>query len=224
MNHNDIRFDRIFTPLVEGLIKGKYAEQYRANVVENAATFLNQLPAHWCNYTWFYNEIAEKLKTNDTVVEIGTFRGVSIEYLNLKLLSLGKICNIYCIDNYKGVSNYPVNDFSYCKYEALDRLKFYRNISIINFASDKAANLFDDNSIDFIFIDGDHEYENVYKDIISWLPKANNIIAGHDYSSLFPGVMRAVDEVFRDNEGPCPSLSRNLLIRKDIWSAQRSDI
>ena len=60
---------------------------------------------------------------------------------------------------------------------------------------------FKDNSVDFAFIDAAHDYESVKKDILAWLPKIKEggIIAGHDYQNPgFPGVERAVKEVFKD--------------------------
>lgn len=52
---------------------------------------------------------------------------------------------------------------------------------------------------DFIFIDGDHRYHNVVSDINLALKFNPKIIAGHDYSLHFwPGVQKAVDEIFPD--------------------------
>ena len=63
---------------------------------------------------------------------------------------------------------------------------------------DAAVN-FADESIDFVFIDADHSYESVKKDIEAWLPKIrkNGIISGHDYGNGNPSeVKQAVDEKF----------------------------
>jgi hypothetical protein len=45
----------------------------------------------------------------------------------------------------------------------------------------------------------DHSYEAVKQDILHWLPKVKNngFLAGHDYD--WPGVKRAVDELFESN-------------------------
>lgn len=50
--------------------------------------------------------------------------------------------------------------------------------------------------LDSVFIDGSHEYEHVDADIGEWLPliRQGGIISGHDYSTAFPGVIRAVTE------------------------------
>ena len=62
---------------------------------------------------------------------------------------------------------------------------------------------FGDHKFDFIYIDADHRYESMKKDIENWFPKlrVGGIIAGHDYcDDLKPvfGVIKAVTE-FREN-------------------------
>lgn len=54
--------------------------------------------------------------------------------------------------------------------------------------------------IDLLYIDAGHEYHQVKSDIAAWLPhvRAGGIIAGHDYSDAFAGVVRAVDELGAD--------------------------
>ena len=47
-----------------------------------------------------------------------------------------------------------------------------------------AAKLYDDGSLDLVFIDAGHTFEDVVADIEAWLPKVRpyGFIAGHDYS------------------------------------------
>lgn len=62
-----------------------------------------------------------------------------------------------------------------------------------------AAAMFADASIDFVYIDGAHEYDDLKADIIAWGPKVKNggIIAGDDYGvGQYPDVKRVVDEIF----------------------------
>jgi predicted O-methyltransferase YrrM len=52
--------------------------------------------------------------------------------------------------------------------------------------------------IDMVFIDGDHRYETVVKDIKKAyeLLKSGGLICGHDYNHpQWPGVKKAVDEL-----------------------------
>jgi|APGre2960657423_1045063.scaffolds.fasta_scaffold56678_2 predicted O-methyltransferase YrrM len=54
------------------------------------------------------------------------------------------------------------------------------------------------NSMDLIFIDADHSYESVKKDILAYTPKLkdNGILSGHDID--YPGVNKAVRELIKD--------------------------
>ena len=65
--------------------------------------------------------------------------------------------------------------------------------------SNDVVNLFEDNSIDFIYIDGCHQYEFVKNDLINYFPKIkqDGIISGHDYCLGWIGVKTAVDEFFK---------------------------
>ena len=59
--------------------------------------------------------------------------------------------------------------------------------------------MFEDNSIDFIYIDGNHQYDFVKKDLEDYVPKVKvgGVIAGHDYGGpTTPGVTKAIDEYF----------------------------
>jgi hypothetical protein len=71
--------------------------------------------------------------------------------------------------------------------------------TIIKESSLKAASTVEDDSLDFVFIDADHGYEECLSDIRAWFPKlrSNGIMCGHDYHRPnYPeeGVKRAVDE------------------------------
>jgi predicted O-methyltransferase YrrM len=79
---------------------------------------------------------------------------------------------------------------------------------IIARPSVEAAENFDDNSMDFVFLDADHSYESVKADITAWWPKIKpgGWLCGHDYggwlvvkrggkeTKQYFGVKQAVDE------------------------------
>lgn len=52
-------------------------------------------------------------------------------------------------------------------------------------------------ALDFVFIDADHRYKAVHGDILAYraLVKPGGILAGHDYSPNWPGVMQAVGQL-----------------------------
>ncbi len=69
----------------------------------------------------------------------------------------------------------------------------------------EAAKQVTDGSLDFVFIDAQHDYDSVRADIAAWRGKvrAGGLLCGHDYVPKFPGVIRAVDEaVGRPITGP----------------------
>jgi predicted O-methyltransferase YrrM len=56
---------------------------------------------------------------------------------------------------------------------------------------------FEPQSFDFAFVDADHQYEAVVRDLHLVIPlvRPAGVIACHDYSSVWPGVVQAVDEL-----------------------------
>jgi len=70
-----------------------------------------------------------------------------------------------------------------------DKLKKYK------MPGDEAVDKFEDESLDLVYIDGNHQYEAVKNDIIKWLPKVKKTgyITGHDIKR--DSVRKAVHEV-----------------------------
>jgi hypothetical protein len=77
-----------------------------------------------------------------------------------------------------------------------DRYTWYRcpSLSITN-------EQIPDGSIDAVFIDGDHSYEAVSKDLAFWWKKLRNggWLLGDDYKSCFPSTTKAVDDFCAQN-------------------------
>lgn len=78
---------------------------------------------------------------------------------------------------------------------------FGERIEMIKEYSPKAADFIEDNSLDFIYIDGMHTYNEVKADINAWWPKLKfgGIFAGHDYHlEDWPGVYNSVNEFVKE--------------------------
>jgi len=61
-----------------------------------------------------------------------------------------------------------------------------------------ASENFKDSFFDLVFIDADHSYDSVKKDILAWLPKVKRggVLCGHDYGNPeHGGVEKAVKEL-----------------------------
>lgn len=71
-----------------------------------------------------------------------------------------------------------------------------------------AAELFADESLDFVFIDGDHSFFGCHQDMVDWLPKIRKggLFSGHDYNYHPEGmdiqVTQAVDTFMEENGLP----------------------
>ena len=80
--------------------------------------------------------------------------------------------------------------------EQKDRYTWYRcpSLSITN-------EQIPDESVDAVFIDGDHSYEAVSKDLPFWWKKIRKggWLLGDDYNSCHPGTTKAVDEFASNN-------------------------
>ena len=59
-----------------------------------------------------------------------------------------------------------------------------------------AAKAFDNESLDFVFLDGAHDYKSVYNDLVSWFPKIKQtgLIGGHDFGH--PPLTKAIYDFF----------------------------
>jgi predicted O-methyltransferase YrrM len=64
--------------------------------------------------------------------------------------------------------------------------------------SHEVADQLPDNFADIVFIDADHSYDAVKKDIVKYTPKLkkNGLLTGHDID--YPGVNKAVNEMIKD--------------------------
>lgn len=59
----------------------------------------------------------------------------------------------------------------------------YKNVKIIRESSMEAVEKFDDNSLDFVYIDANHEFRYIAEDLYEWYKKVRpgGIVSGHDY-------------------------------------------
>lgn len=87
----------------------------------------------------------------------------------------------------------------------LDRvIPYWTKVSIFMADSVKCASKMGTQSFDFVFLDADHSYRGVMRDLDAWMPKVKpgGWLCGHDYDHPEQGeVKRAVDEYLRDWPG-----------------------
>ncbi|CAJ1328446.1 unnamed protein product [Effrenium voratum] len=75
-------------------------------------------------------------------------------------------------------------------------LEFQDRVTWVNEMSREAAAKVEDQSVDLVFIDGDHSYEAVVEDIRAWRRKlrVGGVLVGHDFTAPQRGVVRAAAE------------------------------
>ena len=81
--------------------------------------------------------------------------------------------------------------------------KFEKNVHLIQGNSNKVLNKMDMSKIDYVFLDGGHEYNTVKNDLencVEVIKKGGTVLCD-DYSLVTtPDVKRAVDEFIKDNQ------------------------
>lgn len=133
---------------------------------------------------------------NDLGFKTGAEIGVLGGGYSLKLLGAIPELKLYCIDSW-GINEIKFGHYHNRKYaEAKLRLGGHPETVLIKDFSLNAVKTFNLNSLDFVFIDANHSFDFVMRDIIEWgaRVKRGGIISGHDYlSSGRTGVKDAVD-------------------------------
>jgi len=125
----------------------------------------------------------------DTMVEVGSAHGESAWVWT----EMNPNLQLWCIDPYDTTRYGPKaeGDFDI-------RHSWNKNVKKLKTTSVEAAKFFRDGSLDAVYIDAMHEYKDVIQDITTWLSKIRHggWIGGHDYSTIWPGCVRAVNEIF----------------------------
>jgi cephalosporin hydroxylase len=127
----------------------------------------------------------EVIKPNFVIAEIGSFSGVSTELFSLFTKT------VHVIDHWQPTDHEYIktaeNEFD----KMLTRVN---NVVKHKIDSVEGAQLFPDECFDLVYIDGDHNYESVVRDLNAWYPKVKmgGYLAGHDYN--IESVFRAVNE------------------------------
>jgi cephalosporin hydroxylase len=164
-----------------------------------------------------YSEAVDEVTGPAHFVEIGSWYGRSAAYMAVEIINSGKDIRFDVIDTWEGTwprQGTEKTDPNLLKYGTMYP-NFLTNVwpvihamTPIKLPSMEAVKLYPDHSLEFVFIDAAHDYENVKKDIIAWRPKVKpgGILAGHDYNKdACPGLVRAVHETLGTVEFVAPT-------------------
>lgn len=171
----------------------------------------------WFNFEDLYDEAIDRVEDGAVLVEIGCWLGKSSAYLFQRAHEFRRRITLCYVDTWKGDPKEPVHFETVAAHggdlypawlanmhacgaglnpeEQMDAsLQSDRpRVRPFQMLSTEAAANFLDGSVDFVFIDGAHDFDSVTADIKAWLPKLKpgGHIAGHDYEH--PPLRAAVD-------------------------------
>ncbi len=180
---------------------------------------------------FFLNEIIKKKPK--TFLEVGVFHGVTarnvcellynihgkeFKYIGLDLFEENYENKDEIIPNTKFSNPLKTIFFKYIKrqnpysLEAVKDLlkKFKDNIHLIKGNSNKILSKIDMKKIDYVFLDGGHEYNTVKNDLecCKEVILGNGVVMCDDYDlSYAPGVKKAIDEFVEKNSFRCSVIS-----------------
>lgn len=149
--------------------------KFNINVNEPSPFYINNFGRHK-DLPRLFNELGFKVGA-----EIGVFEGAFSERLLRYNPSL-KLFGVDLWESYPGYKDFEKHTILESYTKALDIVKGY-DCTYIKGWSHEVVNQFEDESLDFVFIDCNHAYEFVVADIANWSKKVRigGIVCGHDY-------------------------------------------
>lgn len=125
---------------------------------------------------------------NGRGVEVGVFKGHFSKSIleswsgTLYMVDVWRPLNW---DEYMDMSNHSSHDDAY--FQAMRSVQGHEDRAImVRATSEVASHMFEDGSLDFVYIDANHAYDYVVQDISLWYPKVKpgGVICGHDYLDI----------------------------------------
>lgn len=137
-----------------------------------------------------------------TIVEVGVDIGSFASTALKEFRRLGTRIGTYTlVDPWEPIEGSQLGQADAFRSAAEAAAVFWPVSKLIQATSSKAARLFDDESVDFVFVDAMHSYQAVRDDLDTWWPKVRpgGLLSGHDYSpekpERFPGPIAAAQEL-----------------------------
>lgn len=141
--------------------------------------------------------LATQARNHPYIVEFGSLYGRSARAMADNLPKEGRI---WCVDPWAGdlytQDGYPAIS-TYCMPNFIENMRDHIDAGRCHPIREFSYRFSLPHKVDMVFIDGDHDYKTVVKDIKKALEllELGGLICGHDYSEhSWPGVKQAVDE------------------------------
>lgn len=175
-------------------------------------THINDAFIGWFNFPGFYNDMVKRIPEFGKFIEVGVYEGKSFSHFIVEAVNMQKPIDCIAVDAFpwEGLEEKFISNMRPLK-------NYYR---YVKGDSSETSAMFNQHSIDLVFIDANHTYEFVKRDIEAWTPKIKKggILAGHDYGNdgyrPYQGVYDAVNELF-------PGIvDEQYMISDDVWMIQ----
>jgi len=131
--------------------------------------------------------LANRFNRNPQFLEVGCWHGHSTRFWAYSVSKLGGLLN--CVDHWQGSLGTTYDEGTpFVRFEEnLKQARLWSFLKIFRMSSEEASLLFEDESLDLVFLDGDHLYESFIRDFESWLPKVKKggILCGHDAAPFY---------------------------------------
>ena len=159
----------------------------------------------WFNFADPYRRAVREASDGSVFVELGCWKGKSAVFLGVEIINSGKTISVHYVDHWGG-SNEPEHktdpDLERVFGLFMDSIERLHGLDCIVHRGrtvDVAAD-FEDGSVDFIWVDAGHEYDEVLADIKAWWPKlkVGGVMGGDDYP--MDSVKSAVKDFFPQHE------------------------
>ena len=141
-------------------------------------------------------------KMTNKAAEIGSYKGLSASIVVLGMISSNKleVPSYYCIDTFES-SNIELNDESTLNEftNALKNIDQYGIVKVLKgYSTDKEILELVPNDLDWIYIDGSHETDDVIKDIELYVDhiKDEGLLLFHDHT--WESVIKAINKKVED--------------------------
>jgi hypothetical protein len=142
----------------------------------------------WFDYHDLYLRALNDAPTDSHFVEVGIYQGRSAAFMAVEIANGGKNIKFDCVDPWDGRTG-SIGSYAGAGLQGfIDRMGpaegYYKAITGL---SPEISNQYADDSLFFVFLDGEHGYEIVQREIAAWLPKikSGGYLAGHDFECGF---------------------------------------
>lgn len=170
----------------------------------------------WFNYEFLFTDMVNRFN-HCKFIEIGCWKGKSTTFLASQIKQHKKDIKVIAVDTWQGSPAEQqhkdlINQIDQELFQIFqDNIEKMKLIDIVHPMIGDSSTILNEwtEKVPFIFIDGDHTYEGVKKDILAALPliESDGVLAGHDYGNA-EGVTQAVNELLGKDK---------IQIKKNTW-------